>query len=496
MLDPRRIGLNAADIGFQKRMHQDLDFNAIEAALQTDYNNQGSAVQVRRERDAAKDEIHIMGGELGGFQSNDLVKTLARQERQINGYPLRHFDAENPAVILPMKYGGFPLYNRNQTEYPDFVSTFTEPMSAPLQRDTELLSRMGKTPISNSLTRPFEEDGYINPMNKSYDQLQLNKDVFVQRKHLQKMSDRSNKNRGSDNGPRDNNNNNSGPNFNVPGGEKGIFINKNGDPMSTVQEQLSGQIVANNTFANNQINYLRRQAGFQNPANIDFNQDLMAGAGSLTQEQNDDHAMFTPSRLGMPSLAEMLDRDPIVNHDQNQHGFFYGEDNGYMLGYLDSNNIRSPTLQSRVAISTPNLTVNPTGSLGNGMQPMGLYRNLRGNVRMDIPSDSPVYSSRTPSRLQINATPHYKEGTPTVVFKSHKRQTMLSGVKGSNRTNEVLGNAAREARARRSSNLRRTNSKHVFKTPAGTTPFKQKIRTMDYGYRSIATPGTGTRYNI
>ena len=265
MLDPRRIGLNAADIGFQKRMHQDLDFNAIEVALQTDYNNQGSAIQVRRERESAKDEIHIMGGELAGFQSNDLVKTLARQDRQINGYPLRHFDAQNPAVILPVKYGGFPLYNRNQTEYSDFVSVFTEPMSAPLQRDTELLSRMGKTPISNSLTKPFEEDGYMNPMNKTYDQLQSNKAEFVQRKHLQRMSDRSNNNRSSNNVP-------NGPNFNVPGGEKGIFINKNGDPMSTVQEELSGQIVANNTFANGQLNYLRRQAGFQNAGNIEFNQ--------------------------------------------------------------------------------------------------------------------------------------------------------------------------------------------------------------------------------
>lgn len=482
MLDPRRIGLNAADIGFQKRMHQDLDFNAIEVALQTDYNNQGSAIQVRRERESAKDEIHIMGGELAGFQSNDLVKTLARQDRQINGYPLRHFDAQNPAVILPVKYGGFPLYNRNQTEYSDFVSVFTEPMSAPLQRDTELLSRMGKTPISNSLTKPFEEDGYMNPMNKTYDQLQSNKAEFVQRKHLQRMSDRSNNNRSSNNVP-------NGPNFNVPGGEKGIFINKNGDPMSTVQEELSGQIVANNTFANGQLNYLRRQAGFQNAGNIEFNQILMDGAGSLRQEGNDDHAMFTPdNRLQMPSLAEMLRRDSVVSHDQGQ-SFFFGSGDEGVVGYLGDNAYgATPNIRTQLAMSNPNLTVQPVGGMGNGMQPMGLFQES--GFKLGTVPGTEEY------RIKTKAGVPYKKIAPG--FKAWLKAKESADYREVQKmqpssANKKLGLIHASA-AKRRENKSKPGSITTYRKPT-VTPFKQKTASMlDYGTptnKSVATPKAG-----
>ena len=168
MLDPRRIGLNAESVGFQKRMRQDVDFKEFDRALQTDYNNQNSAVEVRRLRDTPINEIHVMGGERNGFESNELLLTRARQERQINGYPLRQFDAKNPAVVLPKKYGGFPMYNRNQTEYPELVSVFTEPMSAILQSGTELLqtARSGAIPITpSSLHTPYEAGYFVDPMS-------------------------------------------------------------------------------------------------------------------------------------------------------------------------------------------------------------------------------------------------------------------------------------------------------------------------------------------
>ena len=230
MLDPRRIGLNAESIGFQKRMHQDLDFNAVTQALQTDYNNQNSAIDVRRERDMARNEIRVMGGQLSGFESNELLLTYSRQQRQINGYPLRHFDANNPAVVLPKKYGGFPLYNRNQTEYPELVSVFTEPMSAPLQRDTELLGRAGAVAMSNDLNNPYESHQFINPMATPMDALDQNRNVFTQRRHLQKMSDVNRRNKGAASGA-------------------GIFMNENGSPMSTVADAVNDALPQMNTFS-------------------------------------------------------------------------------------------------------------------------------------------------------------------------------------------------------------------------------------------------------
>lgn len=245
MLDPHRIGLNAESIGFQKRMQQDLDWNAIHTALQTDYNNQNSAVQVRREKEAAKNEIRVMGGQLSGFENNELILTYSRQQRQINGYPLRHFDAENPAVVLPKKYGGFPLYNRNQTEYPELVSVFTEPMSAPLQRDTELLGRAGAVAMSNDLNTPYSPQGFLNPMDRTMSELEQNKSVFIQRKHLRDMSDTNRRQKGALAG-------------------MGIFVNKDGSPMTTIDDKIGGQIVQNNTFSNAQTRYAGRAEQLMN----------------------------------------------------------------------------------------------------------------------------------------------------------------------------------------------------------------------------------------
>lgn len=272
MLDPRRIGLNAESVGFQKRMHQDIDFKEFDRALQTDYNNQNSAVEVRRLRDTPINEIHVMGGERNGFESNELLLTRARQERQINGYPLRQFDAKNPAVILPKKYGGFPMYNRNQTEYPELVSVFTEPMSAILQSGTELLqtARSGAIPITpSSLHTPYEAGYFVDPMSSSYDQLTANVNEMKQRKHLQNMSRTAMKGKG----------------------DGGIFISKNGQPMTDVQDALNSTTATNNAFALGvQANNARANYLMSRPL-IGANYD--AKYSVATTADSDDDTMYT-----------------------------------------------------------------------------------------------------------------------------------------------------------------------------------------------------------
>lgn len=266
MLDPHRIGLNAESIGFQKRMLQDLDYEAMHKAMQTDYNNQNSAVQVRREREAAQNEIRVMGGQLSGFESNELLLTYARQQRQINGYPLRQFDSNNPAVVLPRKYGGFPLYNRNQTEYPELVSVFTEPMSAPLQRDTELLGRAGAVAMSNDLNEPYSALPFVNPMTASMDMMEQNKNVFKQRQHLQRMSDTNKRNKG------------------MGGNGEGIIINRNGTPTTTGSDAINNQVTQEQTFGSAVSGFQGRVQILQSRETFATNEAPTLRTGALDNE--------------------------------------------------------------------------------------------------------------------------------------------------------------------------------------------------------------------
>lgn len=257
MLDPQRIGLNAETVGFLKRTKQEVDWHAFEHALQTEYNNQNSAVDVRREIEAtnrafSEGFIHVMGGQINGREGNDLQNTLERQQRQINGYPLRQFSSSSPAVILPKKYGGFPIYTGNAVEYPELVSVFCEPMSAPLQRDTELLGRQGAVALSNSLNEPYSPDGFINPMNHSYNALVQNEGVFKQRKHLQNMSDRSKKLKPEEFTP-------------------GIFVSSNGEPMSGVAEEIRDNIAQQNF---SQVGDFAHQIEFYNQKQLEHQQHL------------------------------------------------------------------------------------------------------------------------------------------------------------------------------------------------------------------------------
>jgi hypothetical protein len=354
MLDPRRIGLNAADIGFQKRLKQDLDWGAVDTALQTEYNNQNSAVDVRREREAAKNEIHIMGGESMGHQSNDLLLTLARQERQINGYPLRHFSASNPAVVLPKKYGGFPLYNRNQVEYPELVSVFTEPMSAPLQRDTELLGRMGKVQLSHSLNTPFEADGYLNPMTQTHESLLSNTNEFTQRRHLQNMSERSQHNRYGTH----------------KGHDSGIFIGKNGEPISTASDAIQSEMQTNNAFAAASTNFTDRAASIQS-------HHVAVQLPRRNTGPNTIHNMFRFENEGTPSgsasstqstpLSELIRQnyDPVTGRDNRTLLQGVEED---ILTTVRTTNPKTPTMKRLVNSSYNESYTTPMTSDNRGFQ--------------------------------------------------------------------------------------------------------------------------------
>ena len=361
MLDPHRLGLNAESIGFQKRMLQDVDFDAMQRAMQTDYNNQNSAVQVRREREAAKNEIRVMGGQLSGFESNELLLTYARQQRQINGYPLRHFDANNPAVVLPKKYGGFPMYNRNQTEYPELVSVFTEPMSAPLQRDTELLGRAGAVAMSNDLNNPYSAEMFMNPLNHTMSELEQNKSVFIQRKHLQNMSDTNRRLKGATGG-------------------MGVFVNKDGTPMTTIDDKINGQIVQNNTFGGAQGQYADRATQL-----MEREMDIGGFNGPLMTDGNTNEMGFLQAAGNLPTRAAVGRDDPFLLRDIEED----------ILGFTRP---APEELNQAVQNATPYLNFRPPTftprSLLNGMQG-GELMNIGTPLRFGL---SPIPSTKRDKR--------------------------------------------------------------------------------------------------
>jgi hypothetical protein len=130
------------------------------------------------------------------LEGNVNLKEQERQERQMRGYPLRSFSANNPVIILPDKFGGLPLYTRNQTEYSDFCSSFTAPMSLPLQNDTILLGREGYSVSNDSASKPFEELGFEMNMHKSNVAIDYNEAIMQQRKYIMGKRERQGMNVG------------------------------------------------------------------------------------------------------------------------------------------------------------------------------------------------------------------------------------------------------------------------------------------------------------
>jgi len=237
MLDPQRIGLNAQSVGFLARTGQSVDWTSFKQALQTDDSR---VADVRATVETPVDELHVMGGQRFGLEGNTNLKTNARQERQINGYPLRSFSAHAPAIILPDKYGGLPMYTRDQTEYTDFVSRYTAPLSAALQNDTVLLGRQGYSVTNESASQPFKDVGFEHNMHKSKDAIDYNEAVIQQRQWLQRQSQIARKQKYGDavNRRRSSAESLRG----VKNAVDGIFISADGAPMTQVASDSLGDM--------------------------------------------------------------------------------------------------------------------------------------------------------------------------------------------------------------------------------------------------------------
>jgi hypothetical protein len=187
MLDPQRVKLDAANIGFLVRTGQNVDMDKVKMFLQTD---DSGCAKVRREADTPVNELHVMGGQRFGLEGNMNLQDYTRQQRQINGYPLRSFSANAPAVILPPKYGGFPQYVQNEGERDNFVSRFTEPISAPLQQNTILLGREGYTVDNHSASDPFQPLGFEMNMDKSKEAIDANEYQHAIKRYLERVENR------------------------------------------------------------------------------------------------------------------------------------------------------------------------------------------------------------------------------------------------------------------------------------------------------------------
>jgi hypothetical protein len=227
MLDPERVKLTASTIGFLQSTGQKVDYAAIRQALQT--SDDGCA-NVRREKETAVNELHVMGGQRLGLEGNQNLLENARQERRMNGYPLRSFSAEEPAIILPPKYGGFPQYVTNQSERDNFVSRFTEPLSAPLQQNTILLATQGYEMTNESASDPYTAYGFEHNLHKSAVAIDYNDMVHRQRKWLKHLSlqARSSKGRAE---------------------EVGVFVSADGDPMTQVEDAVQGAQDTQSSFS-------------------------------------------------------------------------------------------------------------------------------------------------------------------------------------------------------------------------------------------------------
>jgi hypothetical protein len=226
MLDPQRIGLNAASVGYLKRRRENVDWASFNKQLQTD---DGGCINVRRTVETPVNEIHVMGGELKGLESNSNLLDRQRQYRQMNAYPLRSFSADAPAIILPEKYGGLPMYTRNQVEHEEYVSRFTEPMSAPLQRDTELLGRMGFSASNESASNPYRSLGFEMNMHKPKVAIDMNEAIIRQRRFLESSSRLGQSRK-----------------HNIL--TSGIFISANGDPITEVEDAVDSDRDTINAF--------------------------------------------------------------------------------------------------------------------------------------------------------------------------------------------------------------------------------------------------------
>ena len=284
MLDPQRIGLNAASVGYLKRRRENVDWDSFNKQLQTD---DGGCVNVRRTVETPVNEIHVMGGELKGLESNSNLLDRQRQYRQMNAYPLRSFSADSPAIILPEKYGGLPMYTRNQVEYQEFVSRFTEPMSAPLQRDTELLGRLGFSANNESATNPYRSLGFEMNMHKPKVAIDMNEAIIRQRKFLE-ASSRTGQSR----------------KHNLL--SAGVFVSANGDPITEAEVAIDDDRATLNAFQINRAKQHdllhRNKIGGDVNARIESRSGMAMVAGRMGKLERTVAQIATDYRMAQAAL--------------------------------------------------------------------------------------------------------------------------------------------------------------------------------------------------
>lgn len=196
MLDPTRYSLDAQTVGFRKRTLQTVDWGAFNQALQT----QTDCIKVRRElEETPVSELHVMGGQRFGLEGNVKTNELARQQRQMNGYVLRSFLSTGGPVILPPKKNdsvlGLPSkfgqvqYTPNAVLGQQYVSSFTEPLNAPLENNTILLGRQGIEARSNSISDPYKALQFQMGMEASQAQIKAVADAHAERKSADAQAD-------------------------------------------------------------------------------------------------------------------------------------------------------------------------------------------------------------------------------------------------------------------------------------------------------------------
>lgn len=137
------------------------------------------------------------------------------------------------------------MYTRNQTEYSDFVSRYTAPLSTALQNDTVLLGRQGYSVTNESASHPYRDVGFEHNMHKSKDAIDYNEAMIKQRQWLQYQSQVAQKQKrgGKVTEMRMSSENGRG----VRNAVDGIFISANGEPMTQVNSDSLGDMLYDDT---------------------------------------------------------------------------------------------------------------------------------------------------------------------------------------------------------------------------------------------------------
>ncbi len=208
--------------------------------------------------------------------------------------------ADAPAIILPDKYGGLPMYTRNQTEYSDFVSRYTAPLSMALQNDTVLLGRQGYSVTNESASQPYRDVGFEHNLHKSKVAIDYNTAMIQQRQWLQHQSHMARKQKYGDRvtSMRMNSKNGRGAKNSVDG----IFISANGDPMSFVDNESFGDAFYDAT----------------NHPNIPSQEILIPGPGGQIQPSTD-NLSYNSSRASDRIIESLsFNRRDYTNQTQEE----------------------------------------------------------------------------------------------------------------------------------------------------------------------------------